>query len=800
MAWSPSSARLAGGLLLLVLVVQFIAMQYVMSRVADKDAQLAAVAQRVRSEARLREDDEEAVDVMMRASEDRMRKAWQHELDLVRAGLASAKSKLGELSFEHLSARDIHDLVQKRTDDVVAKFRSDSLQSAVVDDAALKVLGATRLDSRFAAGRADVTFVVPLTSTGQRRRDIQHTLFALRRLADDAEATWWQQRSNAIFEAVFVCRDRSPPPNGESLSTPDGFDLLDFGRFRIVARLACSGPPAQSLEQAAVIGAKVGTSDLIVLWSAALRIMPESHTFLTHLDALAERVVLGAVTVAPPRNATESNNESAGVRAVMCAGVEVQRFEHAKMRVRCRFGGEPWNALNDGVSHSMALASLPIAVRWSALTAFGRSSSAPPPPAGEHNELLDLTLRAASLGAGVMTSSAAFELAGADANQLPSLEIGAHWDAFLGDLLRNRSSIVLLWDVVPACRHPLSTNAANAIALLRETSFEFEQRVLKQWCQSWMPSTEALLQLDELQYKPSDKVDVWLSYRPASKWPTFNATLGELRPAIVIGRIDGWEAEQLREVFTFADRVDEIWVPTGSARDALVNFGLPASKVALVPDSVDVDLFHRAEPFVTGSRASPALQDMLRKARTTRILAPTSASNVVLYAFLSAFDASSDVTLILWGDAVEELGALRPTIASMPHVLVISELLKKEDVVALYEEADYFMTDAYCVRLLEAMMMEVPVIAPATADMLAVATHEDAFLLPCTYDSGVCRSSLATYADALRNLSRFAVDAVERGAFGAMSAVSFAAKPVSERIAERIHNLLDKKLQRKSQK
>lgn len=148
------------------------------------------------------------------------------------------------------------------------------------------------------------------------------------------------------------------------------------------------------------------------------------------------------------------------------------------------------------------------------------------------------------------------------------------------------------------------------------------------------------------------------------------------------------------------------------------------------------------------------------------------------------------MTLILWGDEVEELDSLASNVRQMAHVIVVSELLWKRDVLALYEEADYFMTDAYCMRVLEAMAMEVPVIAPASDEMLAVASESEAFLLPCTIDSGACKTSFATYADALRNLERFEVDAQLRAADGAIRAAAFAANVVAKRVAERIHSLL----------
>jgi hypothetical protein len=629
---SMTSARQLAGValaLLVLLLMQLVATQYVLMRIASKDAQLAQVEQRVGAESRRQDDDEESVDVLLRAAEERMRGAWRQELDHVRTELSVARARLADLDADRLSAAAIEALVQKRTDDAVAQLQRAALksQSTLLDDAALRALGATRIDSsgaQFAVGRADITFVVPLLW----RRDVQHTLLALRRLVDAAGAEWWQRRGNrALLEAVFVCAD-------DASSLPDSSDLLDVGRLRIAARLVCSSP-ARALERVATIGAKLGTSDTVVLWSAALQVLPESRSFLTHIDALDDRTVLGAIVV--QSSPVPTDNSTVLARAVMCAGVEFHRFAVGPALATCRFADEKfsddaawWLALENGAVRSMALASLPIAVRWSALAALGSRSAAPAAPAGEHNEVLDLTLRAASLGADVKTSSAVFELTGADAKRRPSLEVGAHWSAYLADAVRPTRQFTLLWDVLSMCRHALSTNAGNTIVALRESDVGFRSLLLLMWCHSWSPSTSAILQLDALQYKPGDEIDVWLSYRPPSRWPTFNASLGEQRPAVVIGRVDGWDGDHVKEILKFADRVDEIWVSTVDARAALLASGLV--NVELVPDSVDIGLFHPPQVLVNGSRATSTLRDLLRDARSTRILAPTSASNVVLYA------------------------------------------------------------------------------------------------------------------------------------------------------------------------
>jgi hypothetical protein len=742
-----------------LLGVQLLSMEYVLSRMATESSILAAVEHRVARASKQMAEDEEGNDLLMRELETRLLKKLVElgsRFDVARLHIDALQSQMATL--DRVTRTEFN------------AFIANSHASRLINDDALRALDAERLDLHLAPGRTDVSFVVPMHNVASMRVDVETTLRSVAQLVVQSTGDWWLNRPAATIDVVFVCRSALPAGDLH----PDALDFLSFGRLRIVARLMCVHPIA-SLMRAAIAGAAKGSSDLVVFWNPLLRVLRESRLFLSHfVTAAARGAVLGAITVARNRS------------SVLCSGVEFERGTH---RPVCKYDNAEfapdvawWQALDSGVEPTSALCAFPIAVSWSTLVTLATFDHVA--GVSDADDVLAFTLRAWIVGDDVSLSSAAFDVVGApNLTAQTRMSVPHALAAPLASKL-SISPITVVWDVEPGCRHSHSTSAINAIAdLHRNHHSSISQMALRAWCEQGEKIT-----LDRFRRAQFDGVvDVWISFRMPFFWPEFK----EKQPRIAIGRIATTNSDVVSMCASREHIVDEIWVPTVDVRRALIAAGVDSKKVVIMRDSVDVGVYH---PFVDRAGGSPDLQTLLGRLRTTRILAPTTASASLLYAFLSVFNATSDVSLILWGDEVEEKELLMGMVAqSAPHVVTVSDSLSPKDVVALYAEADYFMTEAYSVRTLEALAMAVPVIAPSSDAMREVGGADDMFLLPCVVDNGQCVSVLKTFVDAMHKIGRgeYSNLAAMRGPSGAARAKLRRVDGIGKLMIDRINTLLE---------
>ena len=140
---------------------------------------------------------------------------------------------------------------------------------------------------------------------------------------------------------------------------------------------------------------------------------------------------------------------------------------------------------------------------------------------------------------------------------------------------------------------------------------------------------------------------------------------------------------------------DAVWVPDQRSRDALVDAGIAAERVAVVPTPVDVAVFRPdAEPLE------------IHEARTFRFLCVLEWTrrkgwDALLRAYVEEFSPEEDVTLVLHArpthgrdqhDLAADLGALLVELGrdpeSVPDILVQPGTLPDEAVPGLYTAAD----------------------------------------------------------------------------------------------------------------
>ena len=180
-----------------------------------------------------------------------------------------------------------------------------------------------------------------------------------------------------------------------------------------------------------------------------------------------------------------------------------------------------------------------------------------------------------------------------------------------------------------------------------------------------------------------------------------------------------WEFGELPIAWRDAalDEVDQIWAYSGYVKGIYERAGIPPEKVVVVPLGVDPERFTPQGPKLDlparGLRALFVGGSIRRKG-----------IDVAVNAFLTAFSASDDVTLVIKDFAqlypTNNLGAQVAEIAArdgVAHILYYDGMLTDADVAALYRSCDVFLApyrgEGFGLPVLEAMACGLPVIVTA---------------------------------------------------------------------------------------
>ncbi|MBJ7456801.1 MAG: glycosyltransferase [Thermoleophilia bacterium] len=240
-------------------------------------------------------------------------------------------------------------------------------------------------------------------------------------------------------------------------------------------------------------------------------------------------------------------------------------------------------------------------------------------------------------------------------------------------------------------------------------------------------------------------------------------TIGRLFDPYVAGRVRvGRTTSEVDRIpadwVARCDALDEVWVPTAIAREALVAAGVASDRVAVVPEPLELDRLDRTAapldiPGAHGTVFLAAFDWSLAKGW-----------DALLGAWCDAFAAGDDVTLVLkaWGtgrgigtaEIQEELlaGLARQgrDPARMADLVIVEDLLAPHDVCRLYAAADAVVAptrvEGWNRVPLEAMAMGRPVVAtawPGTPGVGAAGWPVGADLVPVPGDAVAENPSLA---------------------------------------------------------
>lgn len=184
--------------------------------------------------------------------------------------------------------------------------------------------------------------------------------------------------------------------------------------------------------------------------------------------------------------------------------------------------------------------------------------------------------------------------------------------------------------------------------------------------------------------------------------------------------------------------VDEIWVPTAYVRDGFVAAGAPAGRVAVVPNGVDMGMFHpAAAPMDLGGDA-PGYRFLYVGG-----LAWRKGVDLLVDAYRMAFGPDDDVTLVVkdfgaggpyTSDGVDRLVDDLAADPGAPRVLRLTGAMGERQMPGLYAACDClvhpYRGEAYGMTMAEAMATGLPVIAPDRGAARAFMDADTALLVP----------------------------------------------------------------------
>jgi FkbM family methyltransferase len=184
------------------------------------------------------------------------------------------------------------------------------------------------------------------------------------------------------------------------------------------------------------------------------------------------------------------------------------------------------------------------------------------------------------------------------------------------------------------------------------------------------------------------------------------------------------------------DQVDELWVPTTYVRDCFIKSGVPADRIQVVPNGVDVALLAREQQ-----------RFPLRTAKRFKFLfvggtLHRKGIDILLRAYMETFTSADDACLVIKdmgaasfyrGQTAErEIAAIQSQ--SAPEIEYLPEELSTEQMAALYQACDClvhpYRGEGFGLPMAEAMACNLPVIVTGYGAALDFCDDTRAYLLP----------------------------------------------------------------------
>jgi glycosyltransferase involved in cell wall biosynthesis len=213
--------------------------------------------------------------------------------------------------------------------------------------------------------------------------------------------------------------------------------------------------------------------------------------------------------------------------------------------------------------------------------------------------------------------------------------------------------------------------------------------------------------------------------------------------------IQPWEYGGIPQTWVepMSTMVDEIWVPSTFVRECYLRSGVPADRVAVVPNGVDCERFHpHVQPLALsdlGGASLPGVGSSTYKFLFVGGTIVRKGIDLLLRAYLQAFTAAQDVCLVIKdmgtqtfykGQTFGEMIRRIQGTGGAPRILYLTDDLPPAQLPALYSACDClvhpYRGEGFGLPIAEAMACALPVLVTNYGAALDFCDHETAYLIP----------------------------------------------------------------------
>jgi glycosyltransferase involved in cell wall biosynthesis len=186
------------------------------------------------------------------------------------------------------------------------------------------------------------------------------------------------------------------------------------------------------------------------------------------------------------------------------------------------------------------------------------------------------------------------------------------------------------------------------------------------------------------------------------------------------------------------NHADLVWAPSAWARNVLLAHGLPAEKVAVVPEGVDPEVYH--------PHCRPPYETQGAKKFRFLILGKfeeRKGYQQLLDAFVKAFGKNPKVELLIKGDYYIDQERKEAMLFDFvrsynaPNIRILTGAASQEDLFVLYNMANAFVfpsrAEGWGLPLIEAMATGLPTIATNYSGQTEFLSHVEGLFMPVCY-------------------------------------------------------------------
>ena len=324
-------------------------------------------------------------------------------------------------------------------------------------------------------------------------------------------------------------------------------------------------------------------------------------------------------------------------------------------------------------------------------------------------------------------------------------------------------------------------------------------------------------QRNYIERPPSWKHSVVIQHKlPGEKFTPEFSLASDKRPLLAIGRIMTESAYISSSEIEYAKTVDEIWLPTAFHSTVLQQHGLPASKIAIIPEAVNIKLFAKPDSCASSTCTKVDTVPLFRFVSVFK-WESRKGWDTLLRAYWNTFHKETHhVELVIrsykpsWergpsnlNDSIQSfaLSIMQQPLSTLPPIRWISEELTRTQLRDLYHSAHAFVLptrgEGWCLPCVEAMASGLPVIVSNFSGPTAYLRNAWSYPLRVAaslHTDGTAEPDINHLIDLMRHVVNHRDEAMRKGRLAAAHvsktySPSAVGQLVMDRIVARLHLL-----------